>query len=88
MHGNSAFEHDPGRTAPDHRDASLSTGWREIAVLVDAPNAHAVETPGAVACGALGCHASEDLQRVTADNETRVLCPDHAADFLETEVTV
>lgn len=86
MHGKSAFDHDLGRTAPDHRDASLSTGWREIAVLVDAPNAHAVEASEAVACGAQGCHASRDLQRVTTDDKTRVLCPAHAADFLDTEV--
>jgi hypothetical protein len=67
-------------------EPSPSTGWREIAVLVDAPNAHAVEATDAVACGAQGCHASRDLQRVATDDKTRVLCPDHVADFLDTEV--
>lgn len=35
--------HDTGRIAPDHHAPSPSTGWRETAALLDAPNAHAVE---------------------------------------------
>lgn len=31
------------RIDPDHREPSPSTGWRETALLLDAPNAHDAE---------------------------------------------
>lgn len=66
-------------------EASPSTGWRETAEILDVPDAHAVEPVDAYACGALGCHADEDLRRVDCDGRERVLCPDHARDFLDTD---
>lgn len=76
-------------TEPTVLEPSPSTGWRETAALLDAPNAHAVEPVDAYGCTALDCTADQDLRRVTRDDGTRrVLCPRHARDFLaETEVT-
>jgi hypothetical protein len=68
-------------------EASPSTGWRETARALDAPGAHDVEPVDAGGCGALGCHADDPLVRVTTNGDRRVLCPDHAADFLTREVT-
>ena len=38
---------------------------------------------GAVCCGALGCRAEEGLLSVTVAGEERVLCADHAEEFVE-----
>jgi len=73
-------------TDRDHREPSPSTGWRETAEILDAPNAHAVEPVDAFGCSAHGCHASDDLHRVTVKTKQRVLCLDHVADFLDREV--
>ena len=51
------------------------------------PGGYSVEPVEAAGCGALGCHNGESLLEVTDhDGRRRVLCPDHAADFLRTEV--
>jgi len=42
-----------------------------------------VPAPAAAVCVALGCHDHEGLRRVSSDGRTRVLCPRHAADFLD-----
>jgi len=75
-------------TEPTIPEPSPSTGCRETAALLDAPNAHAVEPVDAHGCTALDCTADQDLRRVDRDDGTRrVLCPTHARDFLaETEV--
>jgi hypothetical protein len=68
-------------------EPSPSTDWREIAVLLDCPNAHAVEPVDAFGCTALDCHADQDHYSVTDERgRERILCPDHACDFLDTEV--
>lgn len=33
-------------------------------------------------CGAIGCHETKHLRRVERDGQVRVLCPEHARDFL------
>jgi len=49
-------------------------------------NRAATSTPApadAVACAALGCRRTEDLERVErADGKTRTLCPSHRKYFL------
>lgn len=75
------IDHDP--------TPSPSTGWREIAEYLHAPGAHTHGEPvDAAVCGAYGCHEREGLHRVThRDGRPRVVCPDHAADLPEREVT-
>jgi len=69
------------------REPSPSAGWRETAVAMHAPDAHAVEPPGEPAdghaCTALDCTAEQELRRVVDDGgRDRVLCSRHARDFL------
>jgi len=65
-------------TDRDLLEATPSTGYRETDDIF-----HVGEHIEAFACGATGCHTDEDLRRVTKDGRRRVLCPDHARDFLE-----
>jgi len=46
-------------------------------------------SPGGVGplCGAIGCHTGDDLRRVERAGTVRVLCPEHARDFLTRVVT-
>jgi len=67
----------------DHYEPSPSTGWREIAEILHAPRAHAVEPVDADVCGAYGCHHGDHLRAVTGDRGRRVLCPGHAVDYRE-----
>lgn len=44
---------------------------------------HVAPAPDAVACGRLGCYASDDLLRVDPKGgKTRVLCSRHTRDYL------
>lgn len=73
------------RIDPDHYEHSPSTGYEAIAEILHAPDAHSVEPPDTTpdVCGAYGCHVDDGLLQVTTPTAERVLCPDHARDFIE-----
>jgi hypothetical protein len=41
--------------------------------------------PNAAVCGSLGCRKGGKFARVTVGAKTRVLCPQHAVEFVERE---
>jgi len=48
------------------------------------PVATIIPRPEADACGAVGCHETEDLVGIVPENAgRRTLCPEHFLDYLE-----
>lgn len=73
--GQSSF-HQPGQSVRSGGDGRLRTSEE-----------FDVESVDAAVCAALGCHTDQRLVRITTESgNRRVLCREHAADFLGVKV--
>lgn len=67
---------EPEATAPAGRDTPLDAH----------PDVEIEPKPSAHCCGALGCHETDSLQKVSIDGYgTRVVCPSHAEHLIGRE---
>ena len=75
-----------GRMGPSDGllSGSVRTGSSNAETIEDCPvELQAALAPDAAVCGSLGCRETEPLLSVTVETESRVLCSDCVAEFVE-----
>lgn len=71
------------RQSVDDVDDRECTAIERARQLSDELQVSVTAAVNAAVCGAAGCRETDDLLKLIVDGSQRVLCEDHARDFLE-----
>lgn len=89
MHATNTHDDSVGKTTKQVALPGVSTDplAEVLATSVNHEDIHAEPASERERCGAIGCRTGEHLAKVDGVRRTRVLCPEHALNFIAVEVS-